>query len=121
MYTVDTYYSYVIDSDETVDIYIYLNKKHPLVSVDSYMESYIYNEDNSKQISLNIKDIKMIHYSELYKLNFYSLKSASTILNLSKEEVLKLGESGEIKIEKIYKNYNVPVNSLMEYLKNKGE
>jgi hypothetical protein len=60
VYTVDTYYSYMIKDDETIDLNFYLNDEHPLGNIDSYMDITITNEDESKKLSVSLSDLKML-------------------------------------------------------------
>jgi len=64
LYTVYTYYSYTLD-DETIDIFFYLNKEHPLIDEQSYDHISIENSDQSKKVALTLNDIKYV-YDEVY-------------------------------------------------------
>lgn len=88
LYTVDTYYSYMIEDDETIDVIFYLNGKHPLTDQDNYMEVNLSSEDLSEMLSLSIDELKSIghesYLGETYtkymlKLNMPSINQSFAI------------------------------------------
>ena len=57
LYTVDTYYSYILKDDETIDITFYLNTSYLLEEKTSYAETTLHNEDGTKQLDVEISSI----------------------------------------------------------------
>lgn len=60
VYTVDTYYSYVIDRDDTIDLYFYLNKTHILKDIEAYDFVQVEDDEKSKSLSLDVHALKYI-------------------------------------------------------------
>jgi hypothetical protein len=60
LYTLDTYYSFINQEDETIDLSFYINGKHPLIDIDSYMSTEVTDEEAHKKLSLDLIDIKMV-------------------------------------------------------------
>ncbi len=57
LYTVDTYYSYILKDEETIDIAFYLNASYLLEDKASYAETTLHNEDDSKQLDVELSSI----------------------------------------------------------------
>lgn len=87
VYTVDTYYSYVIDRDDTIDFFFYLNKTHVLKDIEAYDFVQIEDEKKSKSLSLDVHALKYIndevYLGETYQK--YVLMLDMPILNASFE------------------------------------
>lgn len=91
LYTVDTYYSYMIKEDETIDVIFYLNGKHPLNDQKNYMEVNLSSKDLNEMLSLSIDELKSVghesYLGETYtkymlKLNMPSINQSFVIDDL---------------------------------------
>ncbi|MFA6800766.1 MAG: hypothetical protein WCR19_01505 [Acholeplasmataceae bacterium] len=60
IYFVNTYYSYVLDEEETIDIMFFINHDYPILDTNNYMDVKIYNEDQSKQMTLSALEINLM-------------------------------------------------------------
>lgn len=60
IYTVNTYYSYVIDHNDTIDLFFYINDDHVLEDEDAYDIIYLENDDQSKSLSLDVQALKYV-------------------------------------------------------------
>jgi hypothetical protein len=69
--SVDTYYSYLDDEEEDCYIDFYLNTKdHPMVDQTSYSNFKLHNEDYSKLIELDLKNVIFLN-QETYLNEYY--------------------------------------------------
>lgn len=58
--SVETTYTFLYEENGTIYISLYINDlKHPLLYKDLHQDAYIHNEDDSKRLSLTIKDIQI--------------------------------------------------------------
>jgi hypothetical protein len=70
--SVDTYYSYLDEESEDCYIDFYLNtKEHPMVDQMSYSNFKIHNEDHSKSIELDLKDVIYLHQESYLNENYF--------------------------------------------------
>ncbi len=60
LYTVDTYYSYIVDTNETLDVIFYINQTHPLSDIDQYLDVDIENETRSMMLSMQPNSLKTV-------------------------------------------------------------
>ncbi len=88
--TVDTFYSFLANRDEPGTFHFYLSDlDNPLTEEDSYQHVFITNEDGSKQIEIDLRDITIRHQEEHLNERYWKIDLTFSIPNLSHDFVIE--------------------------------
>lgn len=58
IYSISTYYSYIVKPDEKISINLYFNSDTYMLDLSYYQDTYIANSDETKKLSVQLNEIK---------------------------------------------------------------